>query len=281
MIGDVGEGTREEVDWAPSPAIGAAGGGGDNYGWSCREGMLPGLGAGDPFCAGKGAADFTSPVFEYDHVVPDPENGVICSGSIIGGYVVRNAALGGLAGRYVYADYCTGEIRSLLLPDSPSGAATDDCSLGLPIDRWTSFGEDADGRLYVSSNKGGVYRFTGPLQTCLPDEEGLGSETVSVPGPASAGPPPPKPELRIVARLLPGHPPKVLLSVTVSPCAGQVQRRVQLRRGGEPNGSKPVGEDCRVRFRRRLPRRSTFRAQLLPRAGTPAVRSRPLVLSPQ
>jgi glucose/arabinose dehydrogenase len=59
VIGDVGEGSREEIDFAPSPGAGEAGGVGDNYGWSCLEGLLPGLGASNvAACAGKGAADF-------------------------------------------------------------------------------------------------------------------------------------------------------------------------------------------------------------------------------
>ena len=221
-IGDVGEGTREEVDWAPSPTPGVAGGEADNYGWSCREGGLAGLGAGDPFCAGLGAADFDSPVFEYDHVTPNPEKGVICSGSIIGGYVVRDGSLGDLYGRYVYADYCTGEIRSLQLPSTPGGVATGDCSLGLPVDHWTSFGEDALGRLYVSSNKGGVYRFSGPLETCVADagESGGGASSPAPEPNAQPG----VPRLRIEARRLRGRPPRILLAVTVSPCAGQASR---------------------------------------------------------
>jgi glucose/arabinose dehydrogenase len=40
LIGDVGQGLREEVDLARSPAAGAVGGAGANYGWSCREGTI-------------------------------------------------------------------------------------------------------------------------------------------------------------------------------------------------------------------------------------------------
>lgn len=284
VIGDVGEGAREEIDFAPSPATGVAGGAGDNYGWSCREGSLPGLGAGNvAACAGKGAGDFDSAVFEYAHFVPEPSKGVICSGSVIGGYVARDASLGDLFGRYVYADYCSGQIRALQLPSAPGGSASGDCSLGLPIERWNSFGEDADGRLYVASSKGGVYRFTGPLETCVPD---AGANPIvdptAPPGPRSAVPfPLPRPTLRISARSLDGQRPRVLLTVTVLPCDGQGNRRVVLLRGGEPNGSRQVGVDCEVRFRRGLSRRSSFRAELRPLAGEPTIRSRRLTRGPQ
>ncbi len=40
LIGDVGQGLHEEVDRAPSPEPGVAGGAGTNYGWSCREGLF-------------------------------------------------------------------------------------------------------------------------------------------------------------------------------------------------------------------------------------------------
>ena len=33
-------------------------------------------------------------------------------GSITGGYVVRDASLGDLYGRYLFADFCNGSIRS-------------------------------------------------------------------------------------------------------------------------------------------------------------------------
>ena len=40
VIGDVGQGQREEIDLARSPAAGAVGGAGVNYGWNCREGLI-------------------------------------------------------------------------------------------------------------------------------------------------------------------------------------------------------------------------------------------------
>lgn len=276
VIGDVGEGAREEVDWAPSPAPGVVGGAGDNYGWSCREGMLPGLGASDPFCAGKGAADFDSPVLEYDHVDPNA-TGAICSGSIIGGYVVRDPALGALNGRYVYADYCTGEVRSLQLPSAPGGLASDDCPLGLPFNRPTSFGEDAAGKLYIASNAGGVYRIAGPaFEGCSPQVEP--NKIFSNPAPLSPEATPVLLRLRISAQRRPGGP--FLISVTVAPCTG-AGGTVLLLRGGKPNGKKGLGADCIARFRRGVSKRSTFRAQLVPQAGEPTVRSRRLTLGAQ
>ncbi|MFZ0789618.1 MAG: PQQ-dependent sugar dehydrogenase, partial [Chromatiaceae bacterium] len=152
-IADVGQGAREEVDWAPSPAPGAAGGAGANYGWNCREGLLPGA-ATDPECEFP-AGPFVNPVFDYPHT--DPGGGAAFGCSIIGGYVARDSALGSLYGRYLYTDLCEGDIRSLQLPAVPGKPATNDCSLGLRVSNPVSFGEDAAGRIYVVSIEGGVY----------------------------------------------------------------------------------------------------------------------------
>jgi hypothetical protein len=143
LIGDVGQGSREEVDYEPQPNAGR----GDNFGWSCREGLAP-FATSDPLCAG--ASGFTDPIFDYSH----------SSGgcSITGGYVARDPSLGDLAGRYVYADYCRGEIRSLV-PGLP--AATGERSEGITVNGPSSFGEDACGHLYVASLNGQVSRFVG------------------------------------------------------------------------------------------------------------------------
>ncbi|HEX6116245.1 MAG TPA: PQQ-dependent sugar dehydrogenase [Solirubrobacterales bacterium] len=143
LIGDVGQGSREEVDYEPQPDAGR----GDNFGWSCREG-LDAFPTTDPLCAG--ASGFTNPIHDYTH----------SSGgcSITGGYVARDPTLGDLTGRYVYADYCRGEIRSLV-PGLP--AASGDRSEGLSVSGPSSFGEDACGHLYVVSLAGPVSRFAG------------------------------------------------------------------------------------------------------------------------
>jgi hypothetical protein len=140
-IGDVGQGAWEEVDYEPGPNPGR----GDNFGWDCREGAHPGA---DAVCVGR--SGFTEPIFEYGHA------GGNCS--ITGGYVVRDESLGDLYGRYVYADYCVGQIRSLV-PGVPS--ASGDRSEGLNVPNPSSFGEDACRRLYVVSHQGAVFRFAG------------------------------------------------------------------------------------------------------------------------
>ena len=137
MIGDVGHGAREEVDFA----TGADPGKGANFGWNCWQGTIQFSTA--PPCDAE--QTFTDPVFEYEHVDGN------CS--ITGGYVVRDPALADLFGRYLYADFCVGELRSLALEPPVL-----DRSEGLSVQFPTSFGEDCSGRIYVTSFDGPVYR---------------------------------------------------------------------------------------------------------------------------
>ncbi len=142
LIGDVGEATYEEVDFAPQSS---GGGRGAFYGWDCREGFH--AYNGNPFC--PGITGYTDPIFEYPHA------GGGCA--ITGGYVARDPSLGDLVGRYLYADYCLGQLRSLV----PGFPATADRSESLSIAQPVSFGEDACGRLYVANQSSTVYRIAG------------------------------------------------------------------------------------------------------------------------
>ncbi len=144
VIGDVGQESWEEVDYLTSPNPGK----GDNFGWNCMEGTHRYSTA--PPC--DVLQDFTEPVFEYPH---GPG-----SCSVTGGYVVRDTGLGDLYGRYLFADLCGGELRSL-----DFGPPVDDRSEGLSVDLPASFGEDASCRIYMVSILGPVYRLTDESST--------------------------------------------------------------------------------------------------------------------
>ena len=163
VIADVGQDPREEVDFAPSPGGGAVGGAGANYGWNCREGLIAYT---EPDLVCGSTDNFVNPVFDYPH--DDPGDGSPSGCSIIGGYVVRDLSLGDLYGRYLYTDFCSKEIRSLVLPASAEGSASDDRSEGLSVGKPGAFGEDACGRLYVASNEGPVYRLEGAVPANCP-----------------------------------------------------------------------------------------------------------------
>jgi glucose/arabinose dehydrogenase len=141
LIADVGSGSYEEVDYAPAPGLGR----GANYGWAVCEGFHVN-GSATP-C---GLAGRTDPIIEYSHA------GGACA--ITGGYVVRDPTLGDLFGRFVYSDYCQGQIRSLA-PALP--AAIGDRSEGITVASPVSFGEDSCGRVYVVEQAANVDRFVG------------------------------------------------------------------------------------------------------------------------
>ena len=138
VIGDAGESRREEIDYLPAPVPG-----GIDFGWNAYEGSLPFSGAPDP-----GA---TPPVFEYPH------DGGACV--IVGGIVVRDPVVSTLTGRYIYGDWCTGQIHSLALGAS---GATDDQNTQLNVPLLSSFGEDAGGCVYAVSLLGTVDRIAAP-----------------------------------------------------------------------------------------------------------------------
>lgn len=134
LIGDVGQEAFEEVNYRPrSRAKGA------NFGWSAFEGNRR-------FNRRVRARNVTRPIHTYTR-----DRGC----SIIGGYVVRDPELPRLRGRYLYTDFCNGEIRSLV-PRAPR--ARDVRSENVRVDQASSFGEDDAGRIYVTSLAGPVYR---------------------------------------------------------------------------------------------------------------------------
>ena len=76
--------------------------------------------------------------------------------AVTGGYVVRDEPLTSLYGRYLYGDFCVGELRSFV---ARSGRrAKDDRALGIAVPQLSSFGEDNRGRVYAVSLDGPVYR---------------------------------------------------------------------------------------------------------------------------
>jgi Glucose / Sorbosone dehydrogenase len=255
VIADVGQNAHEEIDYAPSPAVGVVGGNGNNYGWNCREGFSA---YPEPGASCAGASGFTEPVFDYPHA--DPGDGTAHGCAITGGYVVRDSSLGDLYGRYVYADYCVGEIRSLTLPSTAGGATSGDRSEGLGVANPVSFGEDSCRRLYVVSQVGTVYRFVGATPS-----------TCAAAATPSASPIPipihtvrrkrARLRLTVSARPVDGAL-KLLLTVRLAPCSDQAGERVQLNRGGRRLAGKHLDRHCVARFHRRIAHRSTFRAVL-------------------
>lgn len=79
--------------------------------------------------------------------------------AVTGGYVYRGTRWRGLAGWYLYGDYCGGQIWGLR--ESAPGRWTNTLLLNTDL-RIGSFGEGEDGELYVVHHGGAVYRITAP-----------------------------------------------------------------------------------------------------------------------
>lgn len=153
-IGDVGEARYEEVDLIP-----AGSGGGQNFGWHCYEGTLDysTLWPGDEWagvfdhCAAPSA--YVMPILQY------PNSGVLeCS--ITGGLVYRGSQYPGLRGQFLYADWCSQKLWRTERSGSSFSSVQLSSSIGLRI---TTFGEDADGELYVGGfDKNTIYKLVVP-----------------------------------------------------------------------------------------------------------------------
>jgi len=141
-IGDVGESQREEVDVAQAPDAGRA----INYGWHIMEGFL----CFDP-PSGCNTAGLTLPILDYTH-----DDGAC---SIIGGYVYRGTKNSSISGTYFYGDLCAGFVRSFQLQNGKLGTQNTWPLLSPPAGQQiTSFGEDAQGELYLVTQPSGLFR---------------------------------------------------------------------------------------------------------------------------
>ncbi len=148
FIGDVGQGSREEIDYQPLTSRG-----GSNYGWKIMEGTLCTGNTGNcpadvPACF---SPTFTAPILEYSH------GSGRCS--VTGGYMYRGLDIPDLYGTYLYGDYCSGEIFGA---QAAGGGEFTSELLTISTDNLTTFGEDSRGELYVGTGGGFVYRIEGP-----------------------------------------------------------------------------------------------------------------------
>jgi len=129
-IGDVGQSNWEEID-----VVSLAGAKGRDFGWPHYEGRV----VYDPGTPAPAPLRF--PTLVYAHA----------SGrcAVVGGPVVAAPDLPGLAGRTLYGDYCTGELRSFVA-DAAKNSAGGDAAVGPTAPNLRSFGTDASGRIHLT-----------------------------------------------------------------------------------------------------------------------------------
>jgi glucose/arabinose dehydrogenase len=133
-IGDVGQDAWEEIDFLP---VGSPGG--VNFGWSYYEGTHPYRG---------------SPPLEEQFVMPVVEYGHDVGNSVTGGYVYRGADLLDWYGVYLYGDYGSGRVWSLLHLADGSWQNSLMYETGANI---SSFGVDENGDIYLVDYNGSIF----------------------------------------------------------------------------------------------------------------------------
>jgi glucose/arabinose dehydrogenase len=136
FCGDIGQNKFEEVDVITK---------GGNYGWHIREAM-------HPFSGETTDVKLIDPIAEYGR-----DKGV----SVTGGFVYRGKKFPALTGIYFYADYGSGRFWGLRYEN---GKVTANDELKILLDgkptlnrvQPSSFGEDADGEIYVCDHSHGI-----------------------------------------------------------------------------------------------------------------------------
>ena len=138
-IGDVGQGSYEEINVAPADAAGL------NYGWPVSEGLH----CFDP-PQGCDSSGHTPPVVEVSHA-----DAGTCS--ITGGVVYRGQEIPELAGHYFFSDYCGGYLRSFRHVDGAATEGRDWSDQVGDVGGVVSFGMNSAGEVYLMNTET-VYR---------------------------------------------------------------------------------------------------------------------------
>jgi glucose/arabinose dehydrogenase len=137
-IGDVGQGSWEEIDYRARARIGKLA----NYGWNRYEGRS----VYDDSNPLRRTGGLVFPTWVYSH------DGGACS--VTGGYVYRGTATPAARGRYFFGDYCSGHVWSFRVGKGRTSTAVTE---PFSIADLSSFGEDGAGELYATSLNGTLY----------------------------------------------------------------------------------------------------------------------------
>jgi glucose/arabinose dehydrogenase len=141
-IGDVGQGTQEEVSIV---TIDEARGRG--FGWPEWEGTFD-FAESPPYTPPD---EPLFPMFTY----PNPPDG---ASAVTGGVIAHDPELPQLEGRYLTGDFYAGQVGSFV-PDLVNNEADDVSSLDIaPVANLVAFASGLDGQLYVLSMGGELYR---------------------------------------------------------------------------------------------------------------------------
>jgi glucose/arabinose dehydrogenase len=120
FIGDVGQDTHEEIDVAPSGAVGL------NFGWGSEEGD-------ESTCSGlelRSGSEVTAPIFFTTHgggsgIRVECDTSPFCDyGAIVGGAVYQGSGLPSLRGTYLFGDWSANNMAALYHCDGQTSDVT-------------------------------------------------------------------------------------------------------------------------------------------------------------
>lgn len=148
LIADVGQNAIEEIDRLPMDDSSY------NFGWAVREGTVQFKGADD--------ARFAAPVTEYTQGTGPTQGRSVTGGHVYTGPVET------LQGAYIFADFVTNNIWSVLASDLVNGATVPEEQFNIlttafvpdigSVDDIAGFGLDESQNLYIISLSGNVFR---------------------------------------------------------------------------------------------------------------------------
>jgi len=148
FIADVGWSTYEEINYQPANSQG-----GENYGWRLYEGDMLIEQPEGAQVIDIPKDELLFPIYFYPHITPDDYDLSYPVGcAVIGGFVYRGEELPELKGKYLYGDFCSGNIWTLS-KDSEQWKTELLITTNVRI---TSFGEDRFGEIYMTSYLGEV-----------------------------------------------------------------------------------------------------------------------------
>ena len=212
FIADVGQGNREEVNLQPTGSAG-----GENYGWPRMEGKAcysPG--------SGCQTGSLVLPILDYGH-----NEGC----SVTGGYRYRGSRVPSLHGAYVFGDFCSKKIWIGIQGPGGTWSKQELLATGLSI---TTFGEDADGEIYVAHIGGTVHRLAPVRPRLTVTRSGGGAGTVNGPDGLNCG-------TACSAPYEPGQTVTLTVSLPDDLLVRRVERRMRRhRRLRRPDERRPV-----------------------------------------
>jgi len=139
-IGDVGQDSREEVDFLRASKVGLPA---ENYGWNRYEGDLRGTCSNPDAWNNSGRLIF--PKYDYGRGV---------GSTVIGGFVYRGSDMPAQQGRYFFGDIGAGG----WVKTADAKTLRNRQTLGFTVPSLYSFGENSKGELYAVAGSGPVYK---------------------------------------------------------------------------------------------------------------------------